>query len=51
MAPNFNPDIIKPESIEKIEVQKPNTEESKKELISRHGKWAGNGVVKITIKK
>jgi TonB family protein len=51
MGPNFNQEIIKPESIDKIEVQKPDTEEAKKELISKYGKWAGNGVIKITTKK
>jgi len=51
MAPNFDYNIIKPESIEKIEVIKADTEESKESLKSRFGKYAVNGVILITTKK
>ncbi|MDD3078565.1 MAG: TonB family protein [Paludibacter sp.] len=51
MPPNFDYNIIKTESIEKIEVLKPDTEEKKADLISKYGKYAGNGVILITTKK
>lgn len=51
MPANFDVSIIKPESIDNIKDNKPDTEEAKNKLISEFGKWAGNGVIFITTKK
>lgn len=50
MPANFNPSVIKPETIEKTEVLKGDTEAMKSVLISEYGQQAVNGVIKITTK-
>jgi len=42
---------IKSETIEKVDVKKPDTEEQKAELIAKYGENAANGVIEITKKK
>ena len=42
---------IKSETIEKVDVKKPETEEQKAELIAKYGENAANGVIEITKKK
>lgn len=51
MPSNFNPSIIKSETIEKIEVLKGDNEAMKSMLIAEYGQQAVNGVIKITTKK
>jgi TonB family protein len=48
---NFDINSIKPETIEKVNVVKPDTEAKKAELVAKYGENAANGVIEITSKK
>ena len=47
----YNMNTINKDSIQSVDVLKPDTEEKKAELISKYGKGAVNGVIIITMKK
>ena len=47
----YNMNAINKDSIQSVDVLKPNTEEKKAELISKYGEGAVNGVIIITMKK
>jgi len=49
-AKNFNVKTIDPNTIESVNVNKPDKEEVKARLVAKYGEDAANGVVKITLK-
>jgi len=48
---DFDINTIKPATIEKVNVLKPDTEAKKAELVAKYGENAANGVVEVTKKK